>query len=63
VSSRRESSVWSGSGISQDRAWVSGKWRFHRISGIWNSNHVYEDYDPAFLRELDRVVAAMERRS
>jgi hypothetical protein len=27
-----------------------------RTSGLWNSNHVDESYDPAFLNELDRLV-------
>ena len=29
-----------------------------RGSGLWNSNHVDETYDPAFLDELDRLVSA-----
>jgi hypothetical protein len=29
-----------------------------RKSGLWNQNHVDELYDPMFLRELDRLVAA-----
>jgi hypothetical protein len=29
-----------------------------RNSGLWNSNHVDESYDPAFLDELDRLVSA-----
>ena len=28
-----------------------------RISGLWNSNHVDENYDPAFLDELDRLAS------
>lgn len=28
-------------------------------SGLWNSNHVDEDYDPAFLDELDRLIVVM----
>jgi hypothetical protein len=28
-----------------------------RESGLWNSNHVDESYDPAFLGELERLVA------
>ena len=31
-----------------------------RASGLWNSNHVNEDYDPAFLGVLTRLVAEME---
>ena len=29
-----------------------------RQSGLWNSNHVDENYDPAFLDELDRLISA-----
>ena len=29
-----------------------------RNSGVWNSNHVDESHDPAFLDELDRLVSA-----
>lgn len=29
-----------------------------RGSGLWNSNHVDESYDPAFLDELDLVISA-----
>jgi hypothetical protein len=28
-----------------------------RESGLWNSNHVDDDYDPAFLDELDRLAS------
>jgi hypothetical protein len=28
-----------------------------RNSGLWNSNHVDEGYDPAFLSELDRLIS------
>jgi hypothetical protein len=31
-----------------------------RASGLWNSNHVDEGYDPAFLDKLEQLVAAME---
>lgn len=31
-----------------------------RNSGLWNSNHVDESYDPAFLDELEKLVLAME---
>ena len=31
-----------------------------RSSGLWNSNHVVEQYDPAFLGELERLVSAIE---
>ena len=30
-----------------------------RNSGLWNSNHVDERYDPAFLNELDRLISAV----
>lgn len=43
----------------------SQKWLGHhcdrervRNSGLWNSMHVSESYDPAFLDELDRLVSA-----
>ena len=29
-----------------------------RESGLWNSNHVDEPYDPAFLDEMERLIAA-----
>jgi hypothetical protein len=31
-----------------------------RESGLWNSNHVDENYDPAFLDRLDDLVRQME---
>ena len=31
-----------------------------RASGLWNSNHVNEDYDPAFLDVLARLIDKME---
>jgi hypothetical protein len=31
-----------------------------RSSGLWNSNHVDERYDPAFLACLEQLVAGME---
>jgi hypothetical protein len=31
-------------------------------SGLWNQNHVDEDYDPAFLDVLERVIQTVERR-
>ena len=34
-----------------------------RNSGIWNQNHVDEDYDPAFLDELERLVSEMGQTS
>lgn len=30
-----------------------------RESGLWNQNHVEEDYDPGFLDRLENLVAAM----
>lgn len=30
-----------------------------RDSGLWNSNHVNESYDPAFLNELDRLISGV----
>ena len=45
----------------------SGHWLGHdcnrervRISGLWNSNHVDEAYDPAFLDVLATFVHEME---
>lgn len=32
-----------------------------RRSGLWNSNHVDEPYDPAFLKCMERLVTEMER--
>ncbi len=31
-----------------------------RISGLWNSNHVDQDYAPAFLDVLERLIDEME---
>lgn len=31
-----------------------------RESGLWNQNHVNEDYDPAFLDSLDRLIREAE---
>ena len=33
-----------------------------RASGLWNSNHVGEIYDPAFLDELERLIERMGSR-
>jgi hypothetical protein len=48
----------------------SGAWLGHycsrekvRASGLWNSNHVDETYDPAFLVRMDGLVRAMEAGS
>lgn len=40
-------------GLSCDRPKV-------RQSGLWNSNHVDESYDPAFLDQFEQAVARME---
>lgn len=40
-------------GLSSDRSLV-------RESGLWNSNHVQEDYDRIFLNELESFIAALE---
>jgi hypothetical protein len=34
-----------------------------RSSGQWNSNHVDETYDPAFLDRLERLVSEMRAAS
>ena len=34
-----------------------------RSSGLWNSNHVDEIYDPAFLETLERLIDEMEAAS
>lgn len=46
----------------------SAKWLGHycnrervRSSGLWNSNHVGEHYDPAFLKFMEHLVTAMEQ--
>jgi hypothetical protein len=31
-----------------------------RASGLWNSNHVDESYDPGFLTRMEQLVCAME---
>jgi len=45
----------------------SSRWLGHhcnrvrvRDSGLWNSNHVDEPYDPTFLKEFERLTDAME---
>ena len=30
-----------------------------RRSGLWNNNHVDEDYDPAFLNDFEKLIRAM----
>ncbi len=46
------SSDWLGKFSNRDKV---------RQSGLWNSNHVDEDYEPAFLKAQDRLVGAMKR--
>jgi hypothetical protein len=33
-----------------------------RASGLWNQNHVDENYDPAFLNELEHLAGSMDQR-
>src|SRR5206468_1683096 len=40
------SSMWLGAQLGRDRV---------RMSGLWNNNHVNEEYDPAYLDLLERV--------
>jgi hypothetical protein len=40
------SSTWLGTKSGRDRV---------RVSGLWNNNHVNEEYDPAYLDLLERV--------
>jgi hypothetical protein len=42
------SSHWLGNLCDRDRV---------RLSGLWNQNHVDEDYDPSFLDDLERLVS------
>jgi hypothetical protein len=44
----RPSKAWLGHFCNRERV---------RNSGLWNSNHVDESYDPAFLDELDQLVS------
>ena len=46
------SEQWLGRYCNRDRV---------RGSGLWNSNHVNESYDPAFLSRLERYLRQMER--
>ena len=48
------SSEWLGHCCNRERV---------RKSGLWNSNHVDESYDPAFLDLFEHLVAEMESRS
>ena len=43
------SAAWLGTHSDRERV---------RESGLWNSNHVNEEYDPAFLDELEGLVEA-----
>jgi len=45
------SSIWLGHSCNRERV---------RKSGLWNSNHVDQTYDPAFLDLLESVVAGLE---
>jgi hypothetical protein len=44
----RPSPAWLGLHCNVDRV---------RHSGLWNSNHVDENYDPAFLEEFERLMS------
>ncbi len=48
------SQVWLGRHCDKERV---------RDSGLWNSNHVDESYDPAFLDEFNRLVSTTRRAS
>lgn len=48
------SSAWLGHFCNRERV---------RASGLWNSNHVDDDYDPAFLDTLASLIDHMERPS
>ena len=48
------SRVWLGRDCNREKV---------RCSGLWNSNHVDEDYDPEFLEALKRLVATAEKPS
>ena len=45
------------------RGWLGHYCNRHRVrgSGLWNSNHVHEQYDPAFPDRLARLVSDSER--
>jgi hypothetical protein len=45
----------------QSRGWLGSFSDRERIreSGLWNSKHVTEQYDPSFLKQLEQIVAAM----
>jgi hypothetical protein len=42
------SAAWLGHSCDRERV---------RASGLWNSNHVEESYDPAFLETLSKLVS------
>jgi hypothetical protein len=48
------SSGWLGHHCDRDRV---------KASGLWNQNHVDENYDPAFLDDLEHLAQNMERAS
>ena len=48
------SSVWLGRVCDRGKARVMN-------SGLWNQNHVDEDYDPAFLDTLEQLIERTER--
>jgi len=48
------SSGWLGHSCNRERV---------RDSGLWNQNHVNEDYAPAFLDTLENLVEGMEKLS
>jgi hypothetical protein len=47
---------------SASQAWLGHHCNRERVreSGLWNSNHVDEQYDSAFLDQLEQIVTAME---
>jgi hypothetical protein len=48
------STQWLGHYCDRDRV---------KTSGLWNQNHVDEDYDPAFLDDLEQLAQSMEAAS
>jgi hypothetical protein len=48
----RASPQWLGHHCDRDRV---------RASGMWNQNHVNEEYDPLFLNDLKSLVEVAER--
>jgi hypothetical protein len=47
------SPAWLGHRCNRDRV---------RTSGLWNQNHVDEDYDPAFLEDLEQIVTDLREK-